>query len=84
MALQTLTRQDLLDAMKSMTATDLDWLVSQVMRVRAARRSVVLSAEESALLMQINQTSFPAEIQGRYKTLVGKLEDESLAETEHV
>lgn len=83
MALQTLTRQEFLDAIKTMKASDLDWLVPQVIRARAERRSAVLSAEESSLLTRINQMSFPAEVQTRYKMLIDNLEDESLTDAEH-
>ena len=83
MALQTLTRQEFLEAIKKMKASDLDWLIPQVIRARAERRSAVLSAEESSLLTRINQMSFPAEVQTRYKMLIDKLEDESLTDAEH-
>ena len=76
------TTESLLAAAESLSVEQLDDLVARMLKVRAQRRSAVLSHEESELLQAVNQ-SLSSDDLSRYRELIAKRDDESLSESEH-
>ena len=74
--------EQLLIAVKQMQLHELDAFVTHVLGVRAQREAPMLSADESALLLRINN-AIPAALQQRYDALVTRRDAESLTMEEH-
>ena len=72
----------LLEAVKQLSASELEQFVSQVLALQAHRKSPALSEQESDLLMIIN-SGLPAETQRRYRELIERRRREQLTEVEH-
>jgi len=62
---------------------DVEILLREVAGVLTRRKMHTLPLRESELLLQINQPAFSPEVGRRYKTLYGKLQSETIAESEH-
>lgn len=73
---------ELLKAVSQLSSADLEQLLSQVVALQAQRRAPSLSAEETDLLLKINQ-GLPADVQQRYDDLVAKRQAETLTAEEH-
>jgi hypothetical protein len=70
---------DLLSAANQLSEPDLENLVNQMLLLRARRKAPVLSAEESKLLLKINQ-GVPPDLHQRYRTLAEKRDAETLTD----
>jgi hypothetical protein len=77
-----MTLDELLKAATQLSEPDLETLVSQMLLLRARRRSPTLLAQESALLLQINH-SIPADLHQRYQSLAEKRDAELLTDEEY-
>jgi hypothetical protein len=73
---------ELLKAVEDLSEPDLDSLVNHALYIRSRRKSNVLTAEETALLLEINQ-GIPAELHDRYEALLDKRDEETITETEY-
>ncbi len=80
--LQTLPSSNaILTAVRQMSIAALEHLVEQVMAIRAARVAPHLAADESALLVRVNQGLGDAE-RTRLRSLLAKRDDETLTPAE--
>ncbi len=73
---------ELLSAVDRLSEPDLEILVNQVLLLRARRKAPVLTAEESELLVRINQ-GVPPDLHRHYQALAEKRDAETLTETEY-
>lgn len=73
---------ELLKAVDDLSEADLEHLVERALFVRARRKAPVLAAEETALLLEINQ-GVPPELHDRYQVLLEKRDDEALTDAEY-
>ena len=73
---------ELLKAIDSLSELDIDNLVKLALFVRARRKTNVLTAAETDLLLEINQ-GIPAQVHDRYKVLLKKRDDETLTEADY-
>lgn len=73
---------ELMQAANQLDSSDLDRLLQQVVILRAYRKANVLPLEEAQLLHKINQGIDP-ELRAQYQRLRGKLEAETLTDTEY-
>jgi hypothetical protein len=76
-----LTPDDILEAVKQLSNSELETFTRQVQLIRAQRKTPHLSQRETELLKQIN-AGVPEVILRPYQTLKAKLEDETLTEAE--
>lgn len=74
--------ETLLEAVERLSVPDLETLTAQVLNVRAKRKAPCLSADESELMLKINQGISP-DIQARFDSLVAKRQAETLTPEEH-
>ena len=72
----------LLKAVEQLSLPDLEKLMSQVMSLQAKRKAPCLSADETELMLSINQSLSP-DIQTRFDELVAKRQAETLTQEEH-
>ncbi len=73
---------ELIKAADRLDSTDLDSLLQQVVYLRARRKTPVLRADETQLLLKINQ-GIPADLLAQYQILRQKREAETLTDSEH-
>ncbi len=73
---------ELLTAVDNLSEPDLDHLVKRALFVRARRKTNVLTAAETDLLLEINQ-GIPEHLHDRYEVLLEKRDDEALTEVEY-
>ena len=73
---------ELLKAAEQLTPAELQEFVAGVLVLRAQRQAPHLSAEESKLLLSINQ-GLPEELCNRLNTLIAKRDDDTLTNEEH-
>ena len=73
---------ELLKAVDNLSEPDLDHLVKRALFVRARRKTNVLTAAETDLLLEINQ-GIPAHVHDRYEILLEKRDDETLTEADY-
>lgn len=73
---------ELLKAVDDLSEADLEHLVERALFVRARRKAPILSAEETALLLEINQ-GVPSELHDRYQVLLEKRDDDALTDAEY-
>ena len=78
----TMSIDDLLSAANQLSEPDLENLVNQMLMLRARRKAPVLSAEESQLLLRINQ-GVPPDLHYRYRALAEKRDSETLTDEEY-
>jgi hypothetical protein len=72
---------ELLKAVDDLSTPDLDNLVERALFVRARRKSPVLTAKETALLLEINR-AIPPQLRDRYHHLLEKRDNEALTDAE--
>jgi hypothetical protein len=77
-----LSFDELLKAVKQLSASDLEQLMSQVIALQAQRKASSLPKAETDLLLKINQ-GLPADRQQRFNELVAKRQAETLTPEEH-
>ncbi len=77
-----LSAEDLVQAVKQLSKTELERFVRKVSLLRARKIAPGLSAEESSLLLKINQ-GIPRKIQTRYHKLIEKRRAETLTAAEY-
>ncbi len=73
---------ELLQAVGQLSAGELDRLMSQVISLRAKRKSPNLSRKETDLILEINK-GLPSETRRRFDELNGKRRAETLTPPEH-
>jgi len=73
---------ELLKAAEQLTPAELQEFVAGVLVLRAQRQAPHLSAEESKLLLSINQ-GLPEKLRNRLNTLIAKRDDDTLSNEEH-
>ncbi len=73
---------ELLKAVDELGEADLEHLIEGALFVRARRRAPVLSSEETALLLEINQ-GVPSELHDRYQVLLEKRDGDVLTDAEY-
>ncbi len=73
---------ELLKAVDNLSEPDLDHLVDRALFVRARRKANVLTTEETALLLTINQ-SISSTLHDRYTALLEQRDDETLTADEY-
>ncbi|GJM40683.1 MAG: hypothetical protein DHS20C20_09650 [Ardenticatenaceae bacterium] len=78
-----LTPDDILEAVKQFSPSELETFTQQVRLIQAQRKTPHLSRRETELLKQIN-AGVPDAILRPYQTLKAKLEAETLTEAEQV
>ncbi len=74
--------EKLLQAVEQLSVPDLEQLMSQVMRMQAKRKAPSLSANETELMLKINQGLSP-DMQTRFDELVAKRQAETLTQEDH-
>jgi len=77
-----MTLDELLNAANKLSEPELETLLNQLWLLRARRRAPILPAQETRLLMQINQ-GIPADLHQRYHTLAEKRDTETLTSEEY-
>lgn len=77
-----MTVDELLKAVDDLSEPDLDDLVERALFIRARRRAPVLTSEETALLLEINQ-GIPSALYDRYQQLLDQRDEETLSEPEY-
>lgn len=77
-----LTPDDILEAVKQFSTSELETFTQQVRLIQAQRQTPHLSGEEADLMQKINQT-IPTAIWPSYKKLVAKRDENILTEAEH-
>jgi hypothetical protein len=73
---------ELLQAVDRLNEPDLDQLLDRVLLLRAQRKSNILSASETELLLQINQ-GVPTDLHQQYQALKQKRDEEILTGEEY-
>jgi hypothetical protein len=74
--------ENLLHGVEQLSLSDLENFVTQVMQIQAQRKAPTLTAEESELLLRINQGLSPDTWQ-QYEELKQKRREETLTEPEY-
>ena len=69
---------ELLKAVEQLSSPDLEQFAQQIVRLLARRRAPVLSRTEAELLLKINQSALPVNLQARCDALVAKRQEETL------
>jgi hypothetical protein len=69
---------ELLKAVEQLSLPDLEQFAQQIVRLLAQRRAPVLPRREAELLLKINQSALPVNLQARYDALVAKRQEETL------
>ena len=82
MTFQSLSHQELLQAIKKMPPEELDAFVEQVVSLRAKRHAPTLAPNETHLLQHINQ-ALPETVWQRYRQLIKLRRQERLSEVEY-
>jgi hypothetical protein len=77
-----LPSDELLKAVEQLSLSDLEQFAQQIVRLLARRRAPVLSRTEAELLLKINQSALPANLQARCDALVAKRQEETLTPSE--
>ena len=77
-----LSTDKLLEAVKQLSLRELDSFIEQVLAFQAERKAPALPAEETALLMKINN-GLPAKVQQRYRKLIKLRQEERLTPDEY-
>jgi len=72
----------LLKAVEQLSLPDLEKLMSQVISLQATRKAPCLSADETELMLKINQ-GLSSDMQTRFDELVVKRQAETLTQGEH-
>jgi hypothetical protein len=73
-----LPSDELLKAAEQLSLPDLEQFAQQIVRLLARRRAPVLSRTEAELLLKINQSALPVNLQARCDALVAKRQKETL------
>jgi len=73
-----LPSDELLKAVEQLSLSDLEQFAQQIVRLLARRRAPVLSRTEAELLLKINQSALPVNLQARCDALVAKRQEETL------
>ncbi|MGA9351908.1 MAG: STAS/SEC14 domain-containing protein [Anaerolineae bacterium] len=73
-----LPSDELLKAVEQLSLPDLEQFAQQIVRLLARRRAPVLPRREAELLLKINQSAFPVNLQARCDALVAKRQEETL------
>jgi len=73
-----LPSDELLKAVEQLSLSDLEQFAQQIVRLLARRRAPVLSRTEAELLLKINQSALPVNLQARCDALVAKRQEEIL------
>jgi 16S rRNA C967 or C1407 C5-methylase (RsmB/RsmF family) len=76
-----LSRRDLLKATEQLDAAEFQQFVADVLGLRARRQAPHLSATESELLLIVNR-GLPENLRERYRELIGKRRQQTLAPAE--
>ena len=69
---------ELLNVVDQLDSSELETLIAKVVTLRAKRKKLYCSAQESELLLKINQ-KLPANIQQRFNELLSKRQTEQLS-----
>lgn len=77
-----MSSEELLNAVRKLSLSELEKFVSQVIALQAQRRAPSLPKAESELLLKINQ-GIPGDVQKRYKDLIAKRRSETLTPDEY-
>jgi 3-dehydroquinate dehydratase len=77
-----LSTEQIISAVTHLSLPELEQVFDQVLQLKAERKADHLSAEESALLIQVSR-SVPAELRERLATLRAKREDDSITDAEY-
>ncbi|HSH04739.1 MAG TPA: STAS/SEC14 domain-containing protein [Anaerolineae bacterium] len=77
-----ITVDELLQSVEQLSTSDLEKIVQHILTLRARRNVSHLSAEESDLLLKINQP-IEASVQEKYNELWAKKENDDLSADEH-
>lgn len=77
-----LSSAELLEAVEQLSLPEFEEFASQIIALKAKRRTSTLPAIETELLTKINQ-SIPSETQKYYQQLVAKRDTESLTDKEY-
>ena len=77
-----LSSDDLLQAVKQLTPSELEMFVWQIIAFHAHQKAPGLSKEESELLIKINQ-GIPPDVQERFDNLIAKRQSEKLTPGEY-
>jgi hypothetical protein len=78
-----LSSDELLKAVEQLSLPDLEQFAQQIFRLLARRRAPVLPRREAELLLNINQSALPVNLQARCDALVAKRQEETLTPGEH-
>ncbi|MBI3922993.1 MAG: STAS/SEC14 domain-containing protein [Armatimonadetes bacterium] len=73
---------ELLQAVRQLSLSELERFVSEVMTLQAQRKAPSLPQVEAELLLRINQ-GLPTEVRERYNRLIAKRRSETLTPEEH-
>lgn len=73
-----LPSDELLKAVEQLSLSDLEQFAQQIVRLRARRRAPVLPRREAELLLKVNQSALPVNLQARCDALVAKRQEETL------
>ena len=73
----------LLEVAEQLSLPDLEQLLDKLLALRAQRVAPSLSADETSLLMKINNSVLPEEVRHRYRKLIKKRQEENLTEDEY-
>jgi hypothetical protein len=77
-----LSTDKLLEAVKQLSLPELDTFIEQVLAFQAQRKAPTLPADETTLLLKINQ-GLPPKAQQRYRELIKIRQEERLTPEEH-
>lgn len=77
-----MTKDELIQVVNQLSTPDLEDFVTQVLELRAKRRSSFIPHSESELLKKINQ-GLPSDLWDRIEELAAKSEEETLTSEEH-
>jgi hypothetical protein len=77
-----LSFEDLVKTVQQLNSTELEAMVTEVIRIQAQRKAPSLPQDQSLLFQQINQ-SVPPQLQAQYDILVGKRDSETLTNDEY-
>lgn len=77
-----LSASDLMQAVKQLNSSELEWFVWQIIALQAHQKAPTLKKDESELLLKINR-GVPPGIRERYDELIIKRQSETLTPGEH-
>ncbi|WP_026369952.1 hypothetical protein [Kallotenue papyrolyticum] len=77
-----ISAEQLIRALEQLPPQELDALVDRVLAIRAVRAAPHLPADETELLLRINQ-GMPEDLRRRYEALVAKRDSATLTPEEH-